>query len=101
MIAVSITLFVLRMTALQKTETKSNQLFNKHYYLFLRLALHKINNKFVFGAASRQPDKEYHQSQTFRVCIKERLTLKTDRIGKRCIRIFALSVLSDDRCASA
>jgi hypothetical protein len=89
------------MTALQKTETKSNQLFNKHYCLFLRLALHEINNNFVLSAASRQPDKEYHQSQTFRVCIKERLTLKTDRIGKRCIRIFVLSVLSDDRCASA
>ena len=95
------TFLFLRMTALQKTETKSNQLFNKRYYLFLRLTLHKTNNNFVFGAASRQPDKEYHQSQTFRVCIKERLTLKTDRIGKRCIRIFALSVLSDDCCTSA
>lgn len=103
MIAVSITLFLfLRMTALQKTETKSNQLFNKRYYLFLRLALHKTNNKFVFWCCLiLQPDKEYHQSQTFRVCIKERLTLKTDRIGKRCIRIFVLSVLSDDCCTSA
>ena len=92
--------FVFTNDRFTENRNEIQSIINKRYYLFLRLALHKINNKFVFGAASRQPDKEYHQSQTFRVCIKERLTLKTDRIGKRCIRIFALSVLSDDRCAS-
>lgn len=70
MIAVSITFFVFTNDRFTENRNEIQSIINKRYYLFLRLALHKTNNKFVFGAASRQPDKEYHQSQTFRVCIK-------------------------------
>jgi len=69
------TFFVFTNDRFTENRNEIQSIINKRYYLFLRLALHEINNKFVFGAASRQPDKEYHQSQTFRVCIKERLTL--------------------------